>query len=125
MLMYALHLKLNLFHFLLFLIKNKKIVPCELKVPGLQSKYLLEKCTKTRSLSCVSPVRENCLRNFLNATSSVSFSKLKYFKYSSATALLKSLLKMKNIYILLDNDSNTFILIVITFYLNVSIHLIS
>lgn len=71
-------------------INNK---PWELKEPGLQSKYRLEKCTNTLSLSCVSPVRENCFRNFLKAISKVSFSNLKYFKYSSATALLKSLLK--------------------------------
>lgn len=77
------------------LVNNCCTLPCELKDPGLQSKYLLEKCTNTLSRSCVSPVRENCLRNFLKAMSSVSLSKLKYFKYSSATALLKSLLKQK------------------------------
>lgn len=69
--------------------------PWELKDPGLQSRYLLEKWTSTRSRSWVSPVNENWARNFLRATSSVSRSKLKYLRYSSATALLKSLLQQK------------------------------
>lgn len=65
----------------------------ELNVPGLQSKYRLEKCTSTRSRSCVSPDSENCCKNWRRASSSVVDSNLKYFKYSSATARLKSLLK--------------------------------
>lgn len=75
-------------------INSNKIenIPCELYVPGLQSKYRREKCTKTRSRSCVSPFNENCCKNCRSASSNVKFSKLKYFKYSSATARLKSLL---------------------------------
>jgi hypothetical protein len=68
-------------------------VPCELKVPGLQSRKRFEKWTRTRSLSWVSPVRLNCLRNLRSATSRVSPSKLKYLRYSSATTRLKSLLE--------------------------------
>lgn len=70
--------------------------PWELYVPGLQSKYLLEKCTNTRSRSCVSPDSANCCKNCLKASSNVNFSKSKYFKYSSATARLKSLLQKEN-----------------------------
>lgn len=75
------------------------ILPCELKLPILQSKYLLEKCTRTLSLSCVSPVNENCFKNVLKASSRPVFSKSKCLKYSSATALLKSLLKKIRDYI--------------------------
>lgn len=67
-------------------------LPCELNVPGLQSKYRFEKCTKTRSRSCVSPDKENCFKNCLRASSNFEFEKSKCFKYSSATARLKSLL---------------------------------
>lgn len=72
-----------------------KAIPCELKVPGLQSRKCLEKWTKTRSLSWVSPVRLNCFRNLRSATSRVSPSKKKYLRYSSATTRLKSLLRKK------------------------------
>ena len=40
--------------------------PSDGMMPGLQSRYLLEKCVSTLSLSCVSPIRANCLRNALS-----------------------------------------------------------
>lgn len=65
---------------------------CEFSVPGLQSRKRLEKCTRTRSRSCVSPDSANCFKNCRSDSSSVFFSNSKYLKYSSATARLNSLL---------------------------------
>ena len=59
--------------------------PSELKLRGLHSRYRLEKCTRMRSRSCVSPVRIIFRRNSRRAMSSVRPDRSKYCMYSTPT----------------------------------------
>lgn len=72
-------------------------IPCELKVPGLHSRYRLEKCTRTLSRSWVSPLSANRERKVRSDASSVSPAKSKCRTYSSATARENSLLRMSGL----------------------------
>ena len=74
-------------------INEELVLPTEVNVVGLQSRYRAAKKCRTRSRSCASPMIVNCLTNFLNARSSVSPWKLNNLTYSSATNWLKSFLK--------------------------------